>query len=249
MKILDKTVIILFFLGLIIIALYLAIIPIARNKQFYLNQFAKNQTTEKTGYTDDELSEIAQKIIDYLFEKTPSLQYHVERLNEDVFSEDAIIHMEDVRYLFSLGRRATLIVAIITIAFLSYLIYRFAKLKRFIWRFSLLTWGLIFIFFVILIIWTLIIYNRDHYSSFFEAGFILFHKLIFPNKDKFDLAVTFPFDDKLIIILERKFFEEISKYIGIIFVSQLIVIYNITFIFHRFGSKINNKFKLLFKKR
>lgn len=238
MKIVDRIVIIGLFLGLILIALYLSVIPISKNHQFYLNQFKQNHTIAKTGYTEDELSKIAQTIINYLFERTPTLQYHVERLDEDVFSDEAILHMEDVRFLFSFGRKGTLIVLIVTILLMIYIVFRFSKLKNIIWRYSLLTWAFIFFVIVGLILWTIYLYYRDNYNSIFEAGFILFHKLIFPNQTKFELAVSFPYDDKLIIILERRFFENIARSIGIIFISQIIIIYCAVYFFHRFKHKL-----------
>ncbi len=79
-------------------------------------------------------------------------------------------------------------------------------------------------------LWMLIAYLTGDYSNFFEAGFIIFHKLIFPNQSKFEMAITFPYDDNLILILESAFFESIALVIVLRFIIALLAIYSILYL-------------------
>ena len=72
MKIVDRILLVFWTICLLLLILAFSVLPIARSERFYVNQFAKNNTTEKTAFTEEELQKIARHIIDYLLAKTIS---------------------------------------------------------------------------------------------------------------------------------------------------------------------------------
>jgi hypothetical protein len=61
----------------------------------------KNNTPDETGYTMEELKIISEHIIDYLFGRLDTMQVAFEDGN--VFSNQALNHMRDVRTLYNGG--------------------------------------------------------------------------------------------------------------------------------------------------
>lgn len=230
MKIVDRILLVFWTICLLLLILAFSVLPIARSERFYVNQFAKNNTTEKTAFTEEELQKIARHIIDYLFGAKDDFQYHLDRTDEDVFSEQAVLHMQDVKVLFTVGRIGSLVVLGLFLGLTGYFIYRLFSVRLPIFKMALWTICGVGVVIVGIFLWMLITYLTGDYSNFFEAGFIIFHKLIFPNQSKFEMAITFPYDDNLILILESAFFESIALVIVLRFIIALLAIYSILYL-------------------
>jgi integral membrane protein (TIGR01906 family) len=224
MKIVDRILLVFWNVCLLLLILAFAVLPIARSERYYVSQFAKNNTTEKTGFTEEELQKIARHIIDYLYGAKDDFPYHLERTGEDVFSEQAVLHMQDVKVLFTVGRIGSLVVLVIFLALTGYFVYRRQYAYLPVFKMSLWTICGVVVAIVGIVIWILVYYLKEGYLSFFEAGFIVFHKIIFPDQSKFEMAVTFAPDDNLILILEEKFFASIASVIAVRFVIALTAI-------------------------
>lgn len=224
MKIVDRILLVFWNVCLLLLILAFAVLPIARSERYYVSQFAKNNTTEKTGFTEEELQKIARHIIDYLYGAKDDFPYHLERTGEDVFSEQAVLHMQDVKVLSTVGRIGSLVVLVIFLALTGYFVYRRQYAYLPVFKMSLWTICGVVVAIVGIVIWILVYYLKEGYLSFFEAGFIVFHKIIFPDQSKFEMAVTFAPDDNLILILEEKFFASIASVIAVRFVIALTAI-------------------------
>ena len=75
----------------------------------------------------EELSEITDIMLDYLKDKRDSMQHEIN--GKEVYSEQAIIHMEDVKVLFVGARRLAWFVLALFIASIIYIVYYFKELK------------------------------------------------------------------------------------------------------------------------
>ncbi|MDD3191349.1 MAG: DUF1461 domain-containing protein [Bacilli bacterium] len=176
-KAINYAMVILFNIFLILISLWIMILPLAKNKSFYMMEFQKNNTVQITGYTEEELDTIAQTIIDFLYGKSDTMQVKIN--NQDVFSIQALKHMEDVKDLFVLGKTAGWVVLCLFVLLGLYLFFNFKSLQRLIVRGSLFTLLGIGLIVIAIGIATLV----D-----FDAMFVIFHRIIFPDPAKFNDA-------------------------------------------------------------
>lgn len=170
----EKCLISLFILFLIIVTVWLIIIPTAKSKAFYIAEFKKNDTVIVTGYTMEELDVIAEKIIAYLYGKTDSMQIALH--DQPVFSNQALIHMKDVRDLFTGGRILGWIVFVLWLSISGYLIFHFKRLYPYFFKYSMILLASLFGILLALVVFAAI--DFDH-------AFEVFHKIIFPNPQKF----------------------------------------------------------------
>ncbi|MFA5543337.1 MAG: DUF1461 domain-containing protein [Bacilli bacterium] len=173
----EKLVIGLFSLFLVIIAIWISVVPLTKSKAFYLYEFKKNDTVEVTGYSMEELEVIAVKIIDYLFNKTDDMQ--VEINDEIVFSNQALIHMSDVRDLYNDGRTLAFSILFFTIAMGLFIWYNFSRLKKYLFKYTVVIYSLIGLLIIVIGIFAII----D-----FDLVFDIFHRIIFPNEQKYNDA-------------------------------------------------------------
>lgn len=243
-KILDYFVCIVFSISLIILLGCIAILPIAKSKSYYLKQHEKNNVKQilqkysfRGGYckcldrngnmmtyyipyhlvTDDDIKNATTHIIDYLYsEKVTSMQFQVSSVEGpvDFFSEQAIVHMEDVKVLFIGGIKLCYISIILFIASLIYIIFTKERNFKRVLRIYLKTLLAFFIIAIGLILFAII----D-----FDVAFEVFHKVIFPDSNKVELALSFTYTDTLTNVLTIEFFMNIGMWIGIIFVSLIVL--------------------------
>ncbi len=228
----DKVLISLTVLFLIILCLWAVIVPITRSKSFYEHEFKKNYTTDATGYTEEELSIIADKIVDFLFNKTDSMQ--VEINGNVVFTQQALIHMTDVRTLYNGGRVIGIITLILTIAVFIYFGFNFKRLRKYFLRYSLIVFLILMLFLFFYGIYILI----D-----FDSAFDLFHKLAFPDPQKYKDAFfgsvsNYPGDNladnlMLIKILSIGLFVDVAIIIGVSLFLTLGIWFGICFYLNR----------------
>lgn len=258
-KILDYISCIFFSISLIVLFGCLAVLPIAKSKKYYMKEHQKNNVEEILeqysfngtthsctdvndqivkhtlplyDVTNDDIENATNHIIDYLYHKdVESMQFQIYTNSGpvDFFSEQAIVHMADVKVLFIGG--IGLVFTSLAIFFLSlgWIIYRRTNVFKLLGKTYFITVSV----FVVLTILVVIYASTD-----FDDAFILFHKIIFPDSEKVDLAISFNRCDTLTNVLTEQFFMDIGLTIGIIFMLLLIVSVSIDFVFYRFGHKI-----------
>lgn len=258
LNILDRTITILFSILLIILLACISILPIAKSKSYYMNEHEKNDVKSILemysfdGYshsiyenneiithihpnvivTNDMIETATDKIIDYLYhEKVDTMQFYVTDINDNsvpFFSDQAIIHMEDVKVLFIGGIKLCFISLVLFILSIIYIIFRKEKIKKYISKTYIIT----VIVFLILTIIIGIFACID-----FDTAFIVFHYIIFPDSSKAELAITFNSCDTLTNVLTGDFFVHIGLIIGITFVSLLTISIIICILLNKYLNK------------
>jgi integral membrane protein (TIGR01906 family) len=204
-KILDRFVIILFSISILLVSIWAVIIPITKSIDFFEYEFNKNNTSENTGwyvyedntyysYTNEELTYIMDTVIDYLMDEKDDMQVVINGKN--VFSNQALIHMKDVKVLYTGGNRLGLMFYIITIICMIYMAFNFDRMKSLLFKYTMLTLAGILIILGAIGIFALV----D-----FDKVFVLFHKIAFPTEQKFNDA----------------FFSNISNYEELYYINNL----------------------------
>lgn len=268
LNIIDHIVTILFSILLIILIGCISILPIAKSKAYYLAQHEKNNVesilenysfdgAKHTIYENDkfithihptydvqnsDIEYATEKIIDYLYHKdVESMQFQIVTENGavDFFSEQAIVHMEDVKVLFIGGINLCYISIVLFILSIIYLIYRRNFIKKYITKTYIIT----VISFLALAIGIVIFAAID-----FNTAFIVFHYIIFPDNSKAELAITFNSCDTLTNVLTSEFFMNIGIIIGITFIGLLITSIIISKVLEVHASGMILKIKNMFKK-
>lgn len=238
-KLYEKLIISLLTIFIIVITLWITIIPITKSKSFYMKQYKLHNTSEVTGYNEEELSIITDKIIAYLFEETDDMQVQINGM--DVFSNQALYHMRDVRDLYIKGQRlAWLILGLFILASI-YIFFHFNRLKKYLLRYSIVSICVIFI--IILIFASLALID-------FNYAFELFHHIIFPSESKYNDAFfgtisNYPEKEgvnnrMLILILSNGLFMNV----GLILLEVVVVVLVIWFGSLIIINKLNKKNKI-----
>ena len=230
MKVLDKAVVILINLAVIIAATVTPALILASSPSYYRNQFEKNGFYSKTDengsvsfrcipflggadgdyacYTDEQLNAIADHIIDFLFGDTESFELVMDgvvangekRDEVRIFGDKAISHMNDVKSLMSLGKWASIISIILLPLLIYYLVRRRREIGSTALQYSLIFFAFIFLILGVLCVFSLIFYDGNFFSSFWECA----HYLLFPfNPEKVQGSF---FNDTLTVILSLDLF-------------------------------------------
>lgn len=258
-KILDYISCIFFSISLIVLFGCLAVLPIAKSKKYYMKEHQKNNVEEILeqysfngtthsctdvndqivkhtlplyDVTNDDIWNATNHIIDYLYNKdVDSMQFQIQTNTGpvDFFSEQAIIHMADVKVLFIGGIGLAFTSLAIFFLSLGWIIYRRTNIFKLLGKTYFITVSVFVVLTILIVIYA---------STDFDDAFILFHKIIFPDSEKVDLAISFNRCDTLTNVLTEQFFMDIGLTIGIIFMLLLIVSVSIDFVFYRFGHKI-----------
>lgn len=163
------------------------------------------------------VEEATEHIINYLYyEDVESMQFQVETSSGsvDFFTNQAIVHMEDVKVLFIGGIKLCYISIVLFILGCVYLYFRRNYVKKYLVK----TYIISVISFAIVVILIAAFAAMD-----FSTAFEIFHYIIFPDTDKAVLAITFYSYDTLTNILTGEFFMNIGLTIGIIFISLLVL--------------------------
>jgi len=93
----HKFLIIIFNIFLVLLVIWSIANTLITSKAFYTYEFEKQDVMSGTGYTLNQLNHIASHIIDYLADKEDSMQVQIN--GKDIFSNQAIFHMQDVKSL------------------------------------------------------------------------------------------------------------------------------------------------------
>ena len=236
MKILDRVFAFLFNLCLLLATAVGAVFAIASSPTYYYEQFEATgvyaqidengvetpRTIPYIGgdskkwarFTDEQLNELIDHIIDYLFTDKESFELVMDNVNLNgvetdgvsIFSETAVVHMKDVKGLLQTLGTVALILGISGAAMLVYFIVRAVKgeggrLLKFTLIFYGTFVGLIGIFCLFTLIQTLVLgIDLQYYLTMLWRNF---HFIIFPNPEQ---AMGSFFNDTLTMILTLDLF-------------------------------------------
>ena len=177
------------------------------NLNFYKNFYQKENLAPKIGTTYDELIKNTANLLDYLNHKT--------MLNLDWYSDKDILHMQDVRTLYSLSYK-TMIFFIVVFTISTILLIILCKKRTIFYITNTFNKVLLAFIIVIGILSCIISYN-------FTSFWIKFHQLLFSN----DLWLLSPDESNLIQMVPEEFFisliTTIILHIFILFISLFIL--------------------------
>ena len=144
-------------------------------------------------------------------EKVESMQFQVDtdEGKVDFFSEQAIVHMADVKVLFIGGIKLCYICIVIFVLCLVYLILTRKHSFNILLNVYLRTLIVFGVATILIGLFAMI----D-----FDTAFEVFHKIIFPDSSKVKLALSFSYTDTLTNVLTAEFFMHIGFAIGAIFI-------------------------------
>lgn len=198
----TKVMIVLMALCLNLVYLASAIQYGATDEAFFDKTFAKLDSQSKTGLNDGDFEAVKQKLIDYVGLRTKNFSVPVtlEGRQVDFFNERERAHMVDVQNLFYLNDG--ILKGAVVLLVLIYLFGRFGLKKN-----KLLVDSLAISSVVMLVVMGFLglLVSQD-----FNAVFIKFHELFFTN----DLWLLDPTTDRMIVLLEEQFFNDIAIHIG-----------------------------------
>ena len=177
------------------------------NLNFYKNFYQRENLAPKIGTTYDELIKNTTNLLDYLNHKT--------MLNLDWYSDKDILHMQDVRTLYSLSYK-TMIFFIVVFTISTILLIILCKKRTIFYITNTFNKVLLAFIIVIGILSCIISYN-------FTSFWIKFHQLLFSN----DLWLLSPDESNLIQMVPEEFFisliTTIILHIFILFISLFIL--------------------------
>lgn len=177
------------------------------NLNFYKNFYSKGNLTANIGTTSDELINNTSNLLDYLNGKA--------ELNTSWFSEKDILHMKDVKILYSVSFYTMIFFIAIFIISTILIIFLYKNCTMF---YITRTFNKTLLAFIVLIIVlaSIISYN-------FNSFWIRFHQLLFSN----DLWLLSPDESNLIKMVPEEFFisliTTIILHILILFVSLFVL--------------------------
>ena len=177
------------------------------NLNFYKNFYSKENLTANIGTTSDELINNTSNLLDYLNGKA--------ELNTSWFSEKDILHMKDVKILYSVSFYTMIFFIAIFIISTILIIFLYKNCTMF---YITRTFNKTLLAFIVLIIVlaSIISYN-------FNSFWIRFHQLLFSN----DLWLLSPDESNLIKMVPEEFFisliTTIILHILILFVSLFVL--------------------------
>ena len=177
------------------------------NLYFYKNFYQKENLAPKIGTTYEELIKNTTNLLDYL--------NHKATLNLDWYTDKDILHMQDVRTLYSLSYK-TMIFFIVVFTISTILLIILCKKRTVFYITNTFNKVLLAFIIVIGILSGIISYN-------FTSFWIKFHQLLFSN----DLWLLSPDESNLIQMVPEEFFisliTTIILHIFILFISLFIL--------------------------
>jgi len=177
------------------------------NLYFYKNFYQKENLAPKIGTTYEELIKNTTNLLDYL--------NHKAMLNLDWYTDKDILHMQDVRTLYSLSYK-TMIFFIVVFTISTILLIILCKKRTVFYITNTFNKVLLAFIIVIGILSCIISYN-------FTSFWIKFHQLLFSN----DLWLLSPDESNLIQMVPEEFFisliTTIILHIFILFISLFIL--------------------------
>lgn len=229
MKLLDRITVILFTLCFIIASVLIPIDIISTRDEYYCNQLKKcgiypeengstviryigGDSSKSAAFTPEQFDEIISHITGFLANKKQdfSLQMNGVNLNGevvdnvDIFGEEAVTHMHDVKPVFSAAKTALVVcIALIVICGI-YMLVRKKDVRKIIYKYSL---GVVITFFSVFVLFFGGVFIKHLISgsgTYFDTLWSDMHHIFFPlASDKFQGSF---FNDTLTYILTLDFF-------------------------------------------
>ena len=198
-------------IALILIILFTSIEIPAYDLNFYKRQYAKLNTAQYMGISEDHLMLVTAHLIDYMRGSNDDLTVfvNIHGVNREFFNQREKDHMVDVKDLFILGtniRNLLIIVFLATIVLLAY------KKELHILP---ITYLFVFLAFLAIVGGLGILIATD-----FNKYFTIFHEIFFSN----DLWILDPRTDLLINLVPLQFFINISLYILFVLIGFIVLI-------------------------
>lgn len=229
MKALDRITVIIFTLCIILSSVLIPISIIITRDTYYRNQFIKcgiypeDGTTAKVRYiggdslstaalSSEQFDEIIKHMTDYFSNKKQDFSLKMDNVllngsienGVDIFGEEAVTHMDDVRPLFNSVKVITVITVFIAAIGGIYMLKRKDSVRKIIYKYSL---AVVFSFFGIIALYlggVFIYHCVGGYGSYFDTLWSSMHHIFFPfEPDKFSGSF---FNDTLTQILSLEFF-------------------------------------------
>jgi len=242
LKILDKITVIFFTVCLLVCSITLPAIIMGTTDSFYVSQFKDcniypdtsqvlsvnyigGKTYQTADFTQLQINEIIKHISSFLSGEKDSFSLKLDKVtlngqkhnNVEIFGEEAVSHMEDVKKLFDTVRIVTSVIVVIIVLCVIWMIYRKKDIKQHIFKYSLLTVVGILISVILFIAFvffrTLHIYNTFSADNFINELWTCMHYIFFPA-DPSKFSGSF-FNDTLTSILTIDFFMNCVKIIVI----------------------------------
>lgn len=174
----------------------------ATDENFFDKTFEKIDAKAAVGLNDQDFEAVKQKLIDYvgLKTKTFAVPVTIDGQRVDFFNARERAHMVDVQNLFVLNDRILKAAAIAVI--LLYVLGRFVLGQRRILATGLACSGPLMLIFAGVVG---VLISQD-----FTGIFIKFHETFFTN----DLWLLDPATDRMIVLLQEQFFNDMAIHIG-----------------------------------
>ena len=229
MKLLDRVSVILFTLCFIIVSALIPVTLISTRDAYYRNQLKKcgiypneNESTviryiggdraKTAAFTPEQFDEIIAHITDFLADKKQDFALQMNGINlngniidrVDIFGEEAVTHMYDVKPLFSAVKIALILCVLMLIVCGIYMFIRKNNIRKIIYKYSL---GVVVSFFSVFVAFFGGIFIKHLISgtgTYFDTLWSDMHHIFFPlASDKFQGSF---FNDTLTYILTLDFF-------------------------------------------
>lgn len=189
-----------FLISGMVVSLFLAVFLtslqyVAFNRNFYKEEYEKNNVMSVTGMSIDELMKVTQIMQKYLMDKEETLDV-MAKINgsmQRMFNDRELAHMKDVKDLFQMGFLTRNISIIVFILIFTYFLFA----KSFYKAFDYLLKGTIFIIILLLVFALAVTLNFDNW-------FTGFHLVFFDN----DLWLLNVETDRLIQMFPLEFFQD-----------------------------------------
>ena len=199
---------------LIVAVLIMSIEMFALNPTFFTSEYAKLNTAKDIGISEQDLTKVTNKLINYITDADKDLNIQAEIGGEmqEVFGEREKDHMVDVKALYLSARnvRTIFLIGAAVLILATFLIKKkqaFKTLcKSFLWVSGVF----------VVIVGALGFYAAIDFTSFW----ISFHHLFFTN----DLWLLDPRTDVLIMMVPEQFFSDLVARIIIRFVSIFVAL-------------------------
>lgn len=215
---LKKIFAVLLVISISISCLLIAIELNAFNINLYNKSFRKHNIDKLTGKDFNELEEIANDLILYLDGKES------EDIMQPNFNNKEILHMEDVKMLFTSGKLIRTISVVLSLFLTSYF---FNKRQKKYFKFIFM--GLFSNWIILTILGFMIYFDFNKY-------FTIFHHIFFSN----DLWILNPKTDLLIQMLPEDFFMNMASRIVLFFLIFLTLVQGLFYIIIKTDKKIKD---------
>ncbi len=229
MKSLDRIAVIIFTLCLITTSVLVPITVISTQDTYYRNQLKKcgiypveNESTviryiEGNGnmsaaFTPEQFDDIIAHITSFLANKKQGFALQMNGINlngeivdnVNIFGEEAITHMNDVRSLFSAAKTALIVCIDLLVICGVYMLIRKKDVRKIIYKYSL---GVVITFFSVFVLFFGGVFIKHLISgsgTYFDTLWLDMHHIFFPlSPEKFQGS---SFNDTLTYILTLDFF-------------------------------------------